>query len=175
MVEIGWKEHGYPIETEPIRLDIYRLMGCFGGSKLLMESGQSDNKWLSQFFWGLTKDNELSEISRLLVSIAVISRNCMDHDGWQEVKMPGLPDNVVGTFCSDIENEASEEPLIFREACNKVIHGNNINFEANQDTDYKTQYLLPTIYLYGEKQGTNWKATLDIPKFLFWADRNSGF
>ena len=138
-----------------------------------MESAQSDNKWEFDFFWNLADELERSEISRLLVSIAVISRNHMDQNGWHPIKVPGLPADEVGVLCSDWENKGALAPLSFREACNKVIHAIKITFEANQNSDYKTSYLLPTLHLYGDKQRICWKATLDVPKFLFWANRNS--
>jgi hypothetical protein len=167
------EQDGYPIEPEFVRLDIYRLMTCFGGSRFITESAQSENKWESEFFRSLANDLERSEISRLLVSIAVTSRNHMDQGGWHAADLPGLPPDEVGVLCSDARQLGASAPLTFREACNKVIHATNIRFEVNQDADYKTWYLLPIIHLYGDKNGTGWKATVDVPKFLFWASRNS--
>ena len=175
MVEVGLhdvpEQVGYPIEPEFIRLDIYRLLSCFGGSKLIRESAQGDSKWEIDFWLDLARDLERSEISRLLVSIAASSRNYMDQ-GVPPTNVPDLPPDEVGVLLVDRDEDVTPDPLSFREACNKVIHATKITFEANQDRDFKTSYLLPIVYLYGEKQGTNWKATVDVRKFLFWANRN---
>jgi hypothetical protein len=177
LVEIGLhdvpEEIGYPIEPEYVQLDIYRLLCCFGGSPLIKQAAQSDNNWESSFFHDFSRYLERSEISRLLISIAATSRNNLDQMHSAITGLDGLPEDDVGELIPKWDENDVTERLAFREACNKILHAQKITFNANQDQDWKTCYLFPTVYLYGEKSGVQWRATLDIFRFCFWAGRHS--
>ena len=63
------------------------------------------------------------------------------------------------------------EALTIREACNKIIHATRIQRDiANPDPfrnpDNPDAYVLPHVYLYGEKDGREWKAKLSIIDFV---------
>jgi len=47
---------------------------------------------------------------------------------------------------------------------NKIIHATSIHFDVDQNEEGQ-QYVNPTIYLYGDKNGSRWKATMDVLEF----------
>ena len=63
------------------------------------------------------------------------------------------------------KNGKKKEILSIREACNKIIHAQSLQFVYGKTKD-KMSYLKPRIHFTGEKNEKDWKATIDILKFV---------
>lgn len=154
--------NGYPIESQRLSLDIYQLTCIFASSKTLWKlQGGGDGGTV----WGWNKESfELSEVSRLLISIAASCRNIMDSFGISK-EVTGLDSVPCGILYPNLEQKKVKKDLLFREACNKIIHATGINFDLSKAHNIKTGYLNPFVYLYGELQGKKWKVKLDVYHF----------
>jgi hypothetical protein len=63
------------------------------------------------------------------------------------------------------------EPLTIREACNKIIHATKIHRDIANPSPFGNPfnpeaYVSPYVYLYGKKDGQDWKAKLSIIDFV---------
>ncbi len=74
-------------------------------------------------------------------------------------------ENHVGTLGLASELNISS-PLSFREACNKILHCTTLNFDYEDDILRRGGPINPTVYLYGEHKGKEWRAALDINSFI---------
>lgn len=109
--------------------------------------------------WELCRVAE-TEIARLLVTSAVVARIADDQRGHMLLASP----LTCGSLC---EYTGSQEikPLSLREACNKIIHAKQIQFDIKHTT--KELYsIMPTVYLLGEKNGRPWEAELDLVRYV---------
>lgn len=153
---------GYPIESVLIELQIYHLLTVFCASQKLHQlAAIKDNDELDT----MRQRFEESEACRLLISVAIMLRNLMDATSPEAIKLRMREqDAIVGTLQPD-ERETTSERLLFRDACNKIIHAYHINFDMDEEKPRKMNYINPTIYLYGEHHGSKWRATIDVVDF----------
>lgn len=108
------------------------------------------------------------EIGRRLLTIAVAVRNAMDQNPSRaEYWLQGVEDNV-GTLenLGRKKEKETESVLTFRGACDKLIHCLSVNFCYVSENPRRGMALTPFIYLYGTKGKEEWKATIDINKFI---------
>ncbi len=68
----------------------------------------------------------------------------------------------IGTLIKDTE-KFIEQPLDFREACNKIIHATDVDFFDNCLPDDGLSWFFT---LFGEFHKKKWKASLDVLKFI---------
>ena len=70
---------------------------------------------------------------------------------------------TCGTLQPD-RNSETTIGLTLREACNKIMHATTYNFDVHgQDPNF---YIVPTVYLYGTKNRLEWRAVLDVLKYV---------
>lgn len=153
--------NGYPHDPQTLWGDLYYLALIFAGSEKISEF-RSDGEGQYSLFW-VFRNTEYSEISRRLISIAAISRNLMEIS--RDTTIQTLE---VGKFYKKSNSDEFVE-LTFREACNKVIHADHINFDNSEDPAVSSPYvgyLNPIVYLYGTYNGEPWKIELEIFKFI---------
>jgi hypothetical protein len=67
--------------------------------------------------------------------------------------------------------------LTLREACNKIIHATKINLDLvipNKATnpDQKGTHMRHLLYLYGDKNGVEWRAVLNLIEFVNWGSNS---
>lgn len=148
--------NGYPIAAEALDLEIYQLACTIAASGALHGLGKTHSgiRWLTKTF-------ERSELSRRLIALAVTVRNMDEGNTLPNAKSPR-----VGTLIPDEKQPDNTEPLNLREACNKIIHAQNVDFfpdikDVNEDTP-----LFQTIELWGSKGGKHWIAKLDLIGFV---------
>jgi hypothetical protein len=148
--------NGFPIAAGALDLEIYELACTTAASGALHGLGKTHSgiRWLTKTF-------ERSELSRRLIALAVTVRN-MD-EGKRSPNARGAP---VGTLIPDENQPNRTEPLNLREACNKIIHAQDVDFfpdieDVNEDTP-----LFQTIKLWGSKGGKHWIAKLDLIGFV---------
>ena len=73
-----------------------------------------------------------------------------------------LLEEKVGELYKNVKVRTSE-PLVLREACNKIIHAKNIVLDSNRSGNPYTHYLKPRMFCYEDfQQQTGWKATIDL-------------
>ena len=91
----------------------------------------------------------------------------MDQNLWiTEEKLKVIKSDTVGILIKNIKKNNEETSLSFREACNKIIHCNAMNFEYSNEKPSRGDSLKPIVHLYGELQNKEWKATLNINEFI---------
>lgn len=69
-------------------------------------------------------------------------------------------------YIGDSENGM---PLSMLEACNKIIHADEIYFETIKEDDAPISYLDDCVVIFGRKGKTEWEAHIVIPCFCDWA------
>lgn len=145
---------GHPIALEAYDLEVYQLACCFAGSRELARLARADRmvEWLRLTF-------QESEASRRLVAVAAIIRTSLDTwvaDAERVGRLPVGSLAEAGTTCV----------LSFREACNKVLHADEVELYRN----HKQKALSKNVVLYGSRTtrtgDRKWKATLDINAFI---------
>ena len=141
-------------------LDVYRLLShCLASQRIAaVEKVPQDSRSLKAGY-------EKPEISRLLINIASYYRVKYDDGSWAHASWLHEEYEGVGTLIEDLRNADGVQRLNFREACNKIIHAKRVHFDGAVHADTGSEYLNPTIYLYGSKSKKDWKATLDTVEF----------
>ena len=157
----GPGDRGYPYESPHIEMEIYRLIACVSASRSFSE-GLSDASDGPR--WMYLKRAEFGEICRILVSVAAILRNTLDagYSG-EEATRP------VGLIHSDIDNMKEPETLVFRQACNKILHAFKVHADVEDPSQGIKSPLTSLIHLYGEQNGKTWHAIIDIKSFALTA------
>ncbi len=160
-----WNE-GLGISSEYLDHQLY-LLGCMVHASAVFDT-LADHALLD-----LRKQFQEREIGRGLLSVVVAIRNAMDQnparaDYWLE----GI-DTTVGVLYPIVDGN-EQAPLTIREACNKVIHCSSINFHYVCDLPRRGLALEPKIHLYGSHGNRDWKATLDIDRFIHVAAQLTG-
>ncbi len=153
---------GYPIAAEALDLEVYLLACTIAASRKLRAKDQRHPN-----LQRLARTFELSEVTRRLVSLAVVVRS-MD-EGRHRADFKKI---IVGTLTPDENRPRRSEPLSLREACNKIIHAQDFNSypgikaaELKEDTP-----LRPTVELWGSRrdkgQELRWTARIKLWPFL---------
>lgn len=141
-----------------IHLDLFRLLTIFLSQKEManLRTGEWGDAFseLAEFEW--------DEVTRILLNAAVTARIIDDRDGSYLSKYP----SVCGEFIPDLNDSNSTEELNLREACNKIIHAKEVHSDIEGDGQVPGNYMNPLIYFYGTQGIKEWKATLDIIKFV---------
>ena len=151
--------HG--IGHEAFFLDVYRLLShCLASEAIAAIEDGSSQRPLSAFVTA----SERAEISRLLVQIAAYFRVKSDDGSWEHGFWLHKNSKGVGELNEDV-SQTTSIPLDFREACNKIIHAQQVHFDGESHPTTGVQYLNPVVHLYGTKGRKKWKATLDITQF----------
>lgn len=110
------------------------------------------------------EDIKETEIIKLLVEIATQYR-IMEWNIRDEWKNKDFKTEVVGELFTDNKDEGQELDLTIREACNKVIHAEEIVFDITKLRGTKRYYYNPYIHIYGKKGKLKWKASIDLVLF----------
>jgi hypothetical protein len=152
---------GYPIELDALDLEIYQFACVFAASVELTRWGckcSSVERLRGRF--------ERSEASRRLIGLAAALRNVMD--SWPRPKRDGVNCGAgeVGVLTPDLSHPKARETLLFREACNKVIHSDRIHFDVRRSGGEAPPSLRPVVHLYGTHNKLPWKAEIHIVSFL---------
>ena len=153
---------GYPIH------ECYSILEQKAFQLLSIINASSKSNAISDLRDTLVVEYEWSEISRLLLECAVLIRNEIDLQYSSKSYITYTEKECVGRLYRDIYDAKDEcEELTFREACNKIIHAQHINFDLENAKSIR-QYdsINNIVYLYGNYQDKGWKAELDVCKFL---------
>jgi hypothetical protein len=153
---------GYPFESPHLDVEIYRLITTVAASRVFAEGVEDEHDGLK---WEWYKRIELPEVSRLLVSISAIARNSIDADRGADGAQSLEADTPVGILVPNTDYPDRQEGLEFRNACNKILHADQINPGVEDSSRGLMSALEPRVYLYGEYRGSKWRASVDIYDF----------
>lgn len=110
----------------------------------------------------MTDEIREHEIVRLLVEIATQYR-LMEWNVSEEWKNKDFKTKHVGLLLVDKKEEPLD--LTMREACNKIIHAEEIIFDIGKIRGHALYYHKPVIHLYGKRGKQGWKASIDLILF----------
>ncbi len=146
---------GFIVDRDGLRRDLYRLLSAVFATGHFHQlcTGHAHDP-----FNDLLSDFEEFEIERGLIGTAVSMRILLDRA--KRDHSFSVADRLCGTLSDD---NSEDQPLDLREACNKIVHAQDVKFDV--DDPAKPTRLNPTIYLYGSKGGVAWKATLNLIEY----------
>ncbi|MEO6696721.1 MAG: hypothetical protein ABIN45_01825 [Gammaproteobacteria bacterium] len=152
-----FSKEGHRPNTDNAVLELHRLLAVFLASKSFAAlrtnfPGEGYDPIYS------IQNVEEDEITRLLLNLAITARVIDDREN-RTLERFG---SSCGQLARNLEDQVIEV-LSLREACNKIIHAKRIRFDVEDDAGQS--FMNPIIYLYGEQNGKNWKASLDIVAF----------
>ena len=159
---------GHAIEPGPFLLDLYRLLCMVLADKQLAKLSAHSPRNIG----GLQGEYADTEITRALTSTSVILRILFDQNDAR--LFADLTVKKCGTLYPNyLKRKDTKEELTLREACNKIIHATRVNRDivvpnAARNPDRVGLHRLPYMYLYGKKDGRNWRAKLSIIDFVKW-------
>ena len=129
----------------------YNLLTIFASSKELTKFEHEKYRQLIEI-----KDRfETSKASKTLITLAIITRNILDS------KTDNKKSNEL--FCGELNENGIIIKLNIREACNKIVHAEHIDFEKITENQYS--HLSSIINLFGERQNKEWTAKFDVYEF----------
>jgi hypothetical protein len=106
------------------------------------------------------------EVSRILLNSAIALRVMDDRDG----VLARLGN--CGEWRRDVVSDRTEQ-LQLREACNKIVHAEQVNFDierldggAIDRPGLSPSYMTPIVYLYGTHRQVQWRCALDIVAYV---------
>ena len=153
-----WNE-GLGISGEFLDHQLY-LLGC------MVHASAAFDKLVNHPLCDLRQQFQETEIGRLLLTIAVAVRNDMHQNPSRaQYWLQDIQDNV-GVLKNLAHTEGTETTLNFREACNKLVHCLSINFHYVAKKPRRGMALAPMVHLYGTKGKEEWKATIEIDRFI---------
>jgi len=147
---------GYPIAAEAFDLEVYQLACTFAASREIARLAKT-HPGLQQ----LSSVFQLSEAARRLIAVAAMARSAMDT--WSSTAYEKKLTNTVGSLCPDVERPKEQVGLAFREACNKIIHADDMELLAEENDADVLRY---DVVLDGEKRDRPWRAYLNVVTFL---------
>ena len=147
-------------ETQFLDLEVYRLITILEASPALAEFNGSETDRNQITF---LRNLEFPEISRIVVSLAAIIRSAIDADPGAYAASPYdvTLEKPVGVRMPDDAQPSASEALEFREACNKILHADQVDLERTPDTNALTGEL----FLSGRLRDKNWQAQLDLRQY----------
>lgn len=134
-----------------LRRDLYRYLNVIFASSHWDELGG----FVSPVFGRIHADLEITELVEGLFNLALHTGVLLE----QHAPRLDLGRRECGTVVVDRDASNARRPLGLLEACSKVIEA------SHEDHDVHTSRLEHRLRLYGEEQGTQWVAELDIVQF----------
>jgi len=155
------KHDKYIFDDEEIEKECYLITSCFIASEQIHLLQRKSSNWGIKRF--ILEEQYL--IKKHLISLAIKLRMIDDlMKYYKKTDYICSLKNKVGVITEDNE----KVDLTLREACNKIIHANKIEFKFkyNQHGSKKIRYLAPEVLLHGRKGKKFWKADLKILRLV---------
>jgi hypothetical protein len=165
MAEALVGRHNYQLNAAAALRDLYRLLCAVASEqRLLRVIKRRDDPLLS-----LREKFVDDEIVQLLVQTAVMNRIQLDHLAeLRKGDNPALPPIDYG--CGDIKEDMENEEwsgLTFRDACNKIVHAQQIAVERDGPPNRDLFDRIPEgLILRGTKNGKAWQAHLSLYEYI---------
>ncbi|MBY5814463.1 hypothetical protein HFN60_02150 [Rhizobium leguminosarum] len=158
--------HNYVLNADTVLRDLYRLLNVVmaDGPNALLATDESD------VLVALRDQFVEDELVHLLIGTAVMNRSHDDHmtgprDDESEMSFTHV-DIACGRLINDVGgSKESDVDLSLREACNKIIHAEQITVEMEKLEGAVYPTLPKSIILRGSLGKRAWQATLDLPSY----------
>ncbi len=166
-VQRSWiGRHNYVINADTVMKDVYRLLSLVMGDRPVALLSEDDHDLLV----GLRDQFVEDELVHLLIGTAVMNRSHDDHMSGprnDEDEFSFTPvDLVCGTLTTEGRRETVTEDLLLREACNKIIHADEIRVDTEVVEDAAFPVLPHNVLLIGRAYGRPWHAILNVPNYV---------
>jgi hypothetical protein len=158
---------GHPFDGGPFALDLYRLLAMVLSDQRIAQLG-NETRYHQPPVWQLQDRFRKAEVMRILISSAVALRILLDQHPRRFKDTRVQPCGSL--WPSWPKHKRKTEVLTLREACNKIIHSGDIRDDVvipdrRSNPDELGVYIRPFAYLYGTKDGSDWRAKLSIVDF----------
>lgn len=154
---------GHLFDPAVVRRELWQLLLIFLADRPLMALVEKEARG-GQTLDGLHNEFCEDEITRILMNSAITLRVLDDRDS-------GTLQRVEP--CGELQTRGQTEALTFREACNKIVHATRVNFDIERldgrpldRPSTEPTFMNPKIYLYGVRQGAEWRAMLDVIAYV---------
>lgn len=158
--------HNYVINAETVMRDVYRLLSLVIGDRPLALLPSDSHDLLVDLREQFVED----ELVHLLIGTAVMNRSHDDHMSGPRGDADELSFAHVTLVCGTLTMEKSgsqvTEDLLLREACNKIIHADEIRVEPESIEDAAFPVLPHDVILVGRAFGRPWQAMLHVPNYV---------
>jgi hypothetical protein len=153
---------GIPMDAATVARDIYLLLAIFSASKEICLRRKDGNDEGSVYGYSI-RGFELTEVGRLLVSLAATCRNDWDFrsQSIDDALTACAESPEVGVLVNDLAHPRTSS-LLVRDSWHKILHCHTMNFQRSEGPSMYSGYLEPYVHLYGAYQGKNRKASIDI-------------
>jgi len=151
VIEKKYGKKGYIFDTQTLRLELYRLLCYFIASERLAKEEPIFEEFLDEF--------QKDQIKTILITTAITVRVIYDRDRKHLKEFTKCGKLHIGSG-----RKKEVKNLDLREACNKIIHAEDIKFELF-DKDYPKK-IKPFVNLYGVQEKVRWKAIINIIEFV---------
>jgi hypothetical protein len=159
-ISLNLCQEGVPVNPSNIDLASFRLLSFFLSDREYQKlKAKNKLKIPDELFSGLRHD----QIIHLLIEIAILYRIKDNQLPKEDIYQRARKKRIVGALYEPLGSK--KQGLTIREACNKIIHAESINYDIKKLPKLNRGYLYPRIYIYGRRFETDWKAILDIVKF----------
>lgn len=166
-VQRAWiGRHNYVINADTVLKDVYRLLSLVMGDHalaLLPDDGY-------HLLVGLRDQFVEDELVHLLIGTAVMNRSHDDHMSGprrDEDELSFVPVTLIcGTLTTEGRTETVTEDLLLREACNKIIHADEIRVDAETVENAAFPFLPQNVILIGRAYGRPWQGVLNVPNYV---------
>jgi hypothetical protein len=157
------------IERPLIYASLYDLGVVVFGSEGLARLSTGDDR---DEFDKLRVRHETAQATKLLIENAVLLRNLLDSGSWpidaiHEIRIERRPEKDVGILRVPGN---PEQGLSFREACNKIIHAEQVSF-GMKTLSGKLACLDGVVELHGKRGRQTWVAEIQLSDFIRMAVR----
>ncbi len=166
-VQKAWiGRHNYVLNSDTVLRDLYRLLNVIMADAAIAHLAVDDGDVLVSLRDQFVED----ELIHLLIGTAVMNRSHDDHmDGPRkdEAELAFVPVALTcGRLTDDVGGKQERElDLNLREACNKIIHAEQITVETQQLENNAFPSLPTTVILRGTLGKKAWLAFLDVPNY----------
>ena len=156
--------HNYTLNSDIVLRDAYRLLCVVMADRAIAEFARTDN------LVSLRQQFVEDELVHTVIQLAVMNRTRLDdmnklRSDPCERKFDPI-ERKCGELTKNVGANGGKECLMFREACNKIIHVKKIKVIPDENGDRPFQVLGRTVILRGTKNGNKWQADLNILEFL---------
>lgn len=165
-VQPPWRgRHSFELNSSTVLRDAYRLLSLVLADEAIAIMCEDERDDLAQLRDQFIED----ELIHLLISTAVMNRTQDDHMGGPRNDASELSfrpvDQICGVLQENVAESDEEQPLTFREACNKIIHATMITAETEEIEGHAYRVLPPSVILRGMRGRAPWQAYLNIPNY----------
>ncbi|MXN66714.1 hypothetical protein GR183_17505 [Stappia sp. GBMRC 2046] len=154
----------YELNSSIILKYVYRLLSLVLADDAIAVAAANENDQLAELRSLFIEE----EIVHLLFGTAIANRAHDDHmqgprQDPNELSFAPV-DRSCGEWVRDVQRPDAQ-CLTLREACNKIIHAENIRIETIARNGRAFEVINPVVYLEGRRGRTQWSATLDLVQY----------